>query len=190
MDSAVLQGFLADLRRNAQPVAAAPDGMFGIPETAQLAVVPSTTIVCLLLDGALVNVCVLMDVPEYRAVLVDPEEVRCVAEPTSEDVLMPAHLIPKQIGSSLAVMRALMAPREGGAYIPAVEGSTQRRTFALAKDVHAFVKEHIGLQSFSEETGISITELRRRLAIAGVKQIGDPSVLKTWFYRREDLTFI
>lgn len=103
---------------------------------------------------------------------------------------MPAHLIPKQIGSSLAVMRALMAPREGGAYIPAVEGSTQRRTFALAKDVHAFVKEHIGLQSFSEETGISITELRRRLAIAGVKQIGDPSVLKTWFYRREDLTFI
>lgn len=83
-----------------------------------------------------------------------------------------------------------MAPREGGAYIPAVEGSTRRRTFALAKDVHAFIKKHIGLQSLSEETGISIPELRRSLTIAGVKQIGDPSVRKTWFYRPEDLSFI
>lgn len=183
----VVQSFLADIGRDAKDVPSAPDGMFGIPEAAQFSRVTTPVIVRLLLGRALTRVYRLADVPGYGGILLDPDEVRTVARAAYPQTVISATRAARRLGVSQAVMKALMADREGGPFIEPLPMTGSMNIAVRIDVVDVFARAHVGLIGLSEETGIHHIGLRRRLDAAGVRPIDDPERLRARIYRRADL---
>ena len=183
----VVQRFLADISRNAQMVETAPEGTFGIPETAQISRVTTTNIVRLLLDGGLTRVFQLADDPGYGGLRLDPIEVRAIANPDVPEVAIPAHRVVERLEMSYAVVKALIADREGGALLPTVPGNGHAKVMVQIDVVEAFARDHVGLMRLSKEIGIHHIQLRRKLDAVGIHPIDDPERLRARIYRREDV---
>lgn len=183
----VVQGFLADINRDAKDVPSAPDGMFGIPETAQLSRVTTPVIVRLLLSRALTRVFRLADVPGYGGILLDPAQVRTAARARYPETVVSASRAAERLGMSQTVVRALMADRDGGPFIKPLPMRGSTNIEVRVDVVDDFAKAHVGLIGLSRETGIHHIRLRRRLDAAGIRPIDDPKRLRARIYRRADL---
>jgi hypothetical protein len=183
----VVQGFLADITRDAKPVQTAPDGTYGIPETTQISRVTATVIVRLLLGRALTRVFQLADVPGYGGLRLDPREVKAVANPDVPEVAIPAMRVVEQLEMSYTVVKALMEDREGGALLPTVPKNGSKKVMVSIDAVEVFARDHVGLIGLSREIGIHHIELRKKLDAAGICPIDDPERLHARIYRRKDV---
>lgn len=138
VDIEVVRQFLADLRRNAEFVETAPDSMLGIPDAAKVSRATATIIVRLLLDGRLSRVFLLAGVPGYGGILIDPEEVRAIAKADTPEVALSRHVVRQRLGLSVGVVKALMAPREGGALLPTIQGNNRSEFLVPVEQVEVF----------------------------------------------------
>lgn len=183
----VVQSFLTDISRDAKDVPRAPDGMFGIPETAQFSRVTTTVIVQLLLGRALTRVFRLADVPGYGGILLDPDEVRAVARAVYPETVISASRAAQRLGMSQTVVKALMEDREGGAFIEPLPMRGSTNIEVRIDVVDDFARSHVGLLGLSKETGIHHIRLRRKLDAAGIYPIDDPERIHARIYRRKDV---
>ncbi|MFN4172450.1 MAG: hypothetical protein ACK4GW_11935 [Pseudorhodobacter sp.] len=125
--------------------------------------------------------------PSDRGLLLDPVEVRAIANPDVPEVAISAHQIVDRLEMSYAVVKARMADRKGGALLPTVPGNGAAKVMVRIDVVDAFVRDHVGLLRLSKETGVHHVRLRRELDAADIRPIDDPERLRARIYRREDL---
>lgn len=183
----VIEQFLADLRRNAVWVDAAPAGMLDIPEAAKVSRVTATVIVRLLQERKLTHVFQMTGVPGYGGVLIDPEEVRGIAAADTPVAYLSVHQIRQKLSFSTGVVKALMESREGGALLPTVPGNKRSEFLVPVKGVDAFSRTYVSLTGLGKEIGMHHMALLRNLNAAGVKPIDDPDRLRARIYRRSDI---
>ncbi len=61
------------------------------------------------------------------------------------------------------------------------------QAFVLKGDIEAFLNEHLSLRRLARGWGLNVVTMKRRLELAGVKPMFEPSGLVARFYRRQDL---
>lgn len=182
-----VQRFLTALSHDAQKVETAPAGTFGIPETAQIAHVPTTTIVQLLLDGDLTLVYQLANVPGYGGIRLYPDEVKALAKPRDPGGVVRLKRVPDRLKLSHATVKALIADKEGGPILQTVSLEGLPVVLVEVQMLDAFARNYVGFMSLSRKLSLNSYQLKRKLEVAGVQPIDDPVRLRERIYRREDV---
>ncbi len=183
----VVEQFLADLRRDAVWVEAAPSGMLDIPEAAKVSRVTATVIVRLLQERRLAHVYQMADVPGYGGILIDPEEVRVITKADTPTAYLSVHGITQELRLSTGVVKALMEPREGGSLLPTIRGNNRSEFLVPVEEIEVFARTYVSLIGLGREIGMHHIPLLRNLNAAGVQPIDDPERLQARIYRRSEI---
>ncbi len=167
-------------------------GMTDVIAAAKVSRWPVVDIVRLVLDGGLDRVERDHARREFRAVLVDPEEVRRVLETRQARGRLTIGEAAARLDLRPGGIRALMsAPdRDGRPFLPAFtekNGNGAPRYFFDASDLDRYAAAHVDLDEISREKGVVPKILRGRLSAAGIEPILPRSKLDRHVYRRADL---
>jgi TniQ len=158
---------LTALFKRAKPIDVAPPSSALIPKASKVAFRPMTTIVRLILDNELQWVGKLQGKSGFSAILVDCDEVRMItkADPLPGLVIADAC---KAIGLQSRVLEKLIAC-QAVATIKALNPLNLAPTRVIAEEeIERFKREFVSLYQLSQELGVHMNELNRRLRRQGV----------------------
>lgn len=186
--------FLDRLMGAATRVQVPSDGMLDIVDAAEASRWPVIDIINGILSGMFAKVEFVDPALKFKAVLVDPREVReILTQAKSEGGVgfdEAARILDMPIHGLNALSR--MRRADGAAYVEERSVANAKgigvRIFAL-DHLHAFLKEHISLKEYAEAQGVAPKWMKVRLDAQGIEPISPKYELGRVWYRREDLTF-
>lgn len=191
-DTASLDDFLERLLKNATPVREVEDHFHTIPKAAKRACCSGMEIVRLVLDGRLNNLGRDPEVQGYLSLLVDVDELRPLVQLKSEPEGVSLRDAERRIGTSTAVIEALIRSEESAD--PILESQTVINPVNRCPQIvipflalEDFDEVYVGLIRLAKEIGVHHVPLRRNLDDAGVEPAFDPDKVGARFYRRADI---
>lgn len=184
--------FLNRLMGAATKVQVPSDGMMNIVDAAEASRWPVIDIINGILSDMFSKVELCEPALKFKAVLVDPREVREILSRAKSEGGVGFDEAARILGMPIPGLNALSRMRRpnGTAYveersIPNAKG-IGIRVFSL-DDLHAFLKEHISLKEYAEEQGVAPKWMKVRLDAKGIEPISPKYELGRVWYRREDL---
>jgi hypothetical protein len=180
-----LDGFLARLLANAEPVTAPLEGMATIPEAAKRANCSAQEIVAAILERTLAFIGQRMDTRGYLSVLVNVEEVRAaVRRPDHGSLSLRA--VERRLGVHTSAVQGLI---EGGHLATEIAVNPVNRcpqTVVTEEEMERFETETVTLSRLARERHQSREALQRMLAARGIKPaIVIEAAKRTLLFRRD-----
>ena len=187
-----LKSFMDRFLGSATLVPRRGSGMTDVISAAKVSRRPVIEIIRLLLNGDLQRVERDHARPEFRAVLVDPEEVRRVLETRQALGRLTIGEAAARLRLRTGGVRALMSARDrdGRPFLTAVtekNGAGAPRHFFDAPDLERYAAAHADLEEISKKKGVVPKILRGQLSAAGIEPILPRAKLDRYVYRRADL---
>lgn len=179
-----LDEFLASLFKNAETVAAARPGAYGIKTASHRANCSTAEIVKLIVDDRLVWVGRLADIAGLAAILVDVEEIRSLTRLPELAGLTPFEAL-RVLRVNCKAMAGLL---KAGAFRTVVQPHPIKRNPQVVipfEELERFKAEYISLFLLARGSGKHMPVLLRELTAAGVRPVFEG--VGATFFRRSDL---
>jgi hypothetical protein len=187
-----LDAFLARLHAGARAVVHPSDGMTDIVQAAMISRWPVVDIVNLVLEGGLRRVEAVASERGFKAMHVDPEEVRHLLDTRQAGGRLSLHEAADRLGLPPTGIRALMTERDRDG-LPFLQAAicrnghgSERPYFELAELDH-FATAHVDFGTIAAERGVTLKELGKALPEANVAPILPRAKLNKLVYRRSDV---
>ena len=181
-----LDAFLAELWKDAIPVAKAGAGMHSIPAASKHAKCTAEEVLNLILSRKLVRIERLEDVRGYLSVIVDADEIKRHVRGPELDGLT-ADLIRKEMRTSHRVVKALM--ENGVLSLHTVIHPIIRCPVNIVAraDFEAFQNDYVALFDLVKELGRHQLKVKAELGAKGILPALEGKKYGATFYRRADL---
>ena len=188
-----LDDFLIKFRSGGKPVSFPSPGMTNVIAASEIARQTVTDIVRMVIDRKLSKLEVLDADLKFRSVLVDPAEVRSVADMELAKLGLTAHEVAEILGIFPSGLRHLRTnfDREGKPFIAASEAKNSRGTIYHRYKIEAvkmFQQNYATLTVLAAEAGVSSKTMARRLSQCGVYPIIDRQLLNAAMYHRPEIS--
>jgi hypothetical protein len=187
-----LDAFLTRLHASASAVTHASDGMTDIVQAAMISRWPVVDIVGLVLDGGLRRLEAVVSERGFKAVRLNPEEVRCVLDTRQARGRLSLHEAADRLGVPPTGIRALMTERDrdGRPFLQAAtcrNGHGAERQYFEPEELVRFATAHVDFGTIAAERRVTLKALGKALREANVAPILPRAKLNKLVYRRSDV---
>jgi hypothetical protein len=187
-----LDAFLAKLVARGRAVDCPSPGMADFVTAAKVARWPVIDIVKAVIAGGLARIEVVRSEKGFKAVRLDPEEVRCVLERRQGRGRLSLDEAAARLGFTPAGVKALTmtCDRDGRPAVMAEicrNGNGVQRYYFEPKDLERFEADHVDFGTLAAERGITLKALGKALREARIEPVLPRVKLNKLVYRRSDL---